>query len=94
MYGRVCITCHGEDAERQHSTAIDFARVSTFYLRGSHCSLPSRLKTPITVSHTFSTEVYFSILGEDAAGRPMGRPVAGGLRALKLTKAIILPGVS
>lgn len=78
----------------------DHARPSTV---GGYVSSSRRAKTaltsisiitPIKVSHSLVTEVYFSVYGETDRSEKMSRPGPVGLRLLKISRPIILPSVS
>jgi hypothetical protein len=48
----------------------------------------------MTVSHYLLAEVYFSIWGEDAAGRQLPRGGPGAMRVIKIRRPLVLPHVS
>jgi len=50
--------------------------------------------TPIRVSHNLIFELFFSVYGEEASGKPMSVPNPGALRLLKWVRPIIIPGCS
>ena len=53
--------------------------------------LTIRIVTPISVSHTFIYEIFFSVWGEDDMGNPLPEPGPGGLRFLQVQRPVILP---
>lgn len=50
--------------------------------------------TPITVSHTFTLEIAFSVWGEDDLGNKMDKPGYGGLRVMRVSRPVLVPSVS
>lgn len=50
--------------------------------------------TPIRVTHEFSLQIYFSIWGEDAAGKPLPKPGPGQLRKAILSQGVLITSVS
>lgn len=49
--------------------------------------------TPIRVSHEFSLQIYFSIWGEDAAGKPLPKSGPGQLRKAILSQGVLITSV-
>ncbi|CAK9780388.1 hypothetical protein CC85DRAFT_326457 [Cutaneotrichosporon oleaginosum] len=47
--------------------------------------------TPISVSHTMTLEVAFSVWGEDDTGKKMSHPTFGGLRLLRVSRPVSVP---
>ncbi|BEI83346.1 hypothetical protein CcaverHIS002_0312140 [Cutaneotrichosporon cavernicola] len=47
--------------------------------------------TPISVSHTMTLEVAFSVWGEDDTGNKMDHPTFGGLRVLRVSRPVSVP---
>jgi hypothetical protein len=60
---------------------------------GRPSTLPG-LVTPIKVSHTIVVEVWFSVYGETEEAKPMYKPGPGGVRVLRIQRAVIVPSVS
>jgi hypothetical protein len=47
--------------------------------------------TPISVSHTMTLEIAFSVWGEDDTGKAMSHPTFGGLRLLRVSRPVSVP---
>ncbi len=54
----------------------------------------SRIETPVRVTHSLITEIFFSVHGEDQYGRKMNPVAAGGLRVMRASRPVVLPSVS
>ena len=83
--------------ERDVTTLSDFVRVSSPSVvsqsrRHIYADLP-RTVTPITVSHEFIIELFFSLHGETDEGERMAVPGPGGLRLMRSSRSVILPSV-
>lgn len=50
--------------------------------------------TPIQVNHEFSLQIYFSIWGEDAVGKPLRNSGPGRLRKAILSQGVLITSVS
>ncbi|ORY27000.1 hypothetical protein BCR39DRAFT_560276 [Naematelia encephala] len=57
---------------------------------GRPSTLPN-VSTPIRVTHTLLTELWFSVYGEDQHGNPLPQPGQGRLRVLKIEKPVVVP---
>jgi hypothetical protein len=82
-----------DDADASSDMAID----KRCRLPDDNIARPSTLPgvvTPISVSHSLSLEVTFSVWGEDDRGRKMEHTTHGGLRALRVTRPLFVPSVS
>ena len=51
------------------------------------------LKTPLQATHQLEIDVYFSIQGETAAGKPVYGGGTGELRVMRLKRDIVVPSV-
>lgn len=53
-----------------------------------------RVVSPIHVAHRLIAEVFFSVYGEMDNGEKMPSPGPGGLRVMRITRAVAVPSVS
>ena len=54
----------------------------------------NRVVSPIRVAHRLIAEVFFSVYGEMDNGEKMPSPGPGGLRVMRITRAVAVPSVS
>ena len=52
-----------------------------------------RYEKPMQITHDLEISVYFSVDGEDAAGKPLRVGGPGELRAMRITRSIPVPSV-
>lgn len=83
----------GEDDDAHGELVVD-AKVR---MPNDNVARPSTVPgvvTPITVSHTITLEIAFSVWGEDDLGNKMEKPGYGGLRVMRVSRPVLVPSVS
>lgn len=82
----ICLNTTEQDRQLYQSQCIDTSPRAQANV--------SRIITPIKVSHSLVSEIYFSVWGEDDRGIELSIPGPGGLRFLRIEKPVILPSCS